>query len=149
VPIMLSNPVPAAGPNYTVTSADGTATAASGDYNALVPNPTTAAFPTGVYNFNRAITVNGDSNIEGNETMTVGLTTAAPPGNPPVVTRTPGTVTIMNDDDIQLSVGDAGVIEGTGGSTNLVFTVFLNSKTSKNVTFNYATADGTALAGSD
>ncbi len=55
-----------------------------------------------------------------------------------VTTRAPG-----------LSIGDAKVSEGNGGSSNLVFTVRLSGAASSPVTVAYATADGTALAGSD
>ncbi|HZQ48310.1 MAG TPA: Calx-beta domain-containing protein, partial [Verrucomicrobiae bacterium] len=48
-----------------------------------------------------------------------------------------------------LSIADASVTEGNVGTTNLVFTVTLTPAISQTVSVNYATADGTAMAGSD
>lgn len=49
----------------------------------------------------------------------------------------------------QLSIGNAAITEGNGGTANLDFAVTLSSAASSNVTVNFATADGTATAGSD
>lgn len=59
-------------------------------------------------------------------------TTAAPPATPP-----------------ELSVADVSVAEGNSGSKVLTFTVALSKAASGPVTLHYATADGTATAGSD
>jgi hypothetical protein len=48
-----------------------------------------------------------------------------------------------------LSVSGASVVEGTGGTASLVFTVTLSPSTGNTVTVNYATGDGTATPGSD
>ena len=48
-----------------------------------------------------------------------------------------------------LSISDCAVLERNVGTTNALFTVSLNSAAALTVTVNYATADGTALAGSD
>jgi hypothetical protein len=48
-----------------------------------------------------------------------------------------------------LAIDDATVTEGNGGTTNAVFTVRLSAPSSSAVTVSYATADGTAAAGSD
>jgi hypothetical protein len=48
-----------------------------------------------------------------------------------------------------LAIADAGVTEGNSGTTNATFTVTLSSASAGTVTVDYATADGTALAGSD
>lgn len=48
-----------------------------------------------------------------------------------------------------LTVGDVTAAEGNGGTTAFVFTVRLSVATGRPVTVNYATADGTATAGSD
>ena len=48
-----------------------------------------------------------------------------------------------------LSIGDVSVNEGQSGSTNATFTVALSAASSQTVTVNYATANGTATAGSD
>lgn len=48
-----------------------------------------------------------------------------------------------------LSVADSSVLEPTGTTATLAFTVTLSSAASKTVTVDYATSDGTALAGTD
>jgi chitinase len=48
-----------------------------------------------------------------------------------------------------LSVADASVLEGNSGTTDLAFTVSLSAASTTPVTVAYATADGTATAGSD
>ncbi|MBE9073063.1 Calx-beta domain-containing protein [Microcystis sp. LEGE 08355] len=50
---------------------------------------------------------------------------------------------------ITLSINDLTVTEGNSGTTNAVFTVSLSSAASTVVTVNYATANGTATAGTD
>jgi subtilisin family serine protease/subtilisin-like proprotein convertase family protein len=49
----------------------------------------------------------------------------------------------------QLSVGDVTIVEGDAGTANAVFTVSLSNPVGDEVTVGYATADGTAMAGSD
>ena len=46
-------------------------------------------------------------------------------------------------------VNDPSVVEGTGGTNAMAFTVALNVPAAQTVTVNYQTADGTALAGQD
>ena len=48
-----------------------------------------------------------------------------------------------------ISIGDAAVVEGDAGSTNAVFTVSLSAVSGEVVSVSYATADGSATAGSD
>ncbi|MCR9256921.1 MAG: hypothetical protein NXI16_12605, partial [Alphaproteobacteria bacterium] len=48
-----------------------------------------------------------------------------------------------------LTVADASVAEGDSGTANLGFTLTLSAAASSDVTVSYATADGTAVAGSD
>ena len=48
-----------------------------------------------------------------------------------------------------LAVNDVAVIEGNAGTANAVFTVSLSDVSTETTTVNYATADGTATAGSD
>jgi chitinase len=61
-----------------------------------------------------------------------------------------GAATIVDNDPLPVvSVSDATVSEGNGGTKNLAFTVTLSAASGKSVTVQYATADGTAAAGSD
>ncbi|GGF69232.1 hypothetical protein GCM10007301_31150 [Azorhizobium oxalatiphilum] len=48
-----------------------------------------------------------------------------------------------------LSVSDASVSEGQSGTTEMVFTLTLSAASATAVSVNYATANGTAIAGSD
>jgi chitinase len=48
-----------------------------------------------------------------------------------------------------ISVGDASIVEGNSGTKQMVFTVSLSQAATGPVTVNYATADGTAMAGQD
>jgi parallel beta-helix repeat protein len=60
------------------------------------------------------------------------------------------TATILDDDaPPALSIADAGGPEGDAGLTNRLFAVTLSTRGGAPVTVDYATADGTAVAGSD
>src|SRR5262249_20105766 len=48
-----------------------------------------------------------------------------------------------------VSIGNATVTEGNSGTTPATFNVTLSAASGQTVTMNYATADGTALGGSD
>jgi hypothetical protein len=48
-----------------------------------------------------------------------------------------------------MSIGDASITEGNSGTKSLTFTVVLSATSSQPVTVTYATANGTATAGSD
>ena len=48
-----------------------------------------------------------------------------------------------------ISIGDASVVEGDSGTVSAVFTVSLSAPSGEIVTVHYATADGSATAGSD
>jgi len=48
-----------------------------------------------------------------------------------------------------ISIADAAVVEGNVGTTNLVFAVTLAAPSAQTITVNYATASGSAAAGSD
>jgi hypothetical protein len=50
---------------------------------------------------------------------------------------------------VRVSIGNASVAEGDGGTVELVFTVTRSGDTTAAVTLNYATADGTGVAGTD
>ena len=53
------------------------------------------------------------------------------------------------DDEPRLSIGDAVATEGNSGTTLLTFTVTLSAAQGEAVTVDYATVDGTAIAGED
>ena len=134
---------PAASQTVTVSyaTANGTATAGS-DYTAASG---TLTFAAGETSKTIAVAVTGDTTIEADETFTVTLSGAS--GAP--ISRAQGTGTIRNDDFPALSINDVTVNEGNSGTTNAVFTVSLSATSPQTITVNYATANGTATAGSD
>ena len=93
-----------------------------------------------------AVSVNGDSLDEVNETFTVALSNPASA----TISDGSGTGTITDDDPApSLSMGDVSLTEGNAGTTTATFTVSLGTASAKTVTFDWATAPGTAAAGVD
>ncbi|MBT9549783.1 MAG: putative Ig domain-containing protein [Hydrogenophaga sp.] len=126
--------------NFTV---GGTAT--SGTDYAAVTSP--LVIPAG--NTTGTITVNptADATIETDET--VSLTLAAGTGYT-VGVPTSATGTLLNDDLPTLTINDVTLAEGNAGTTNATFTVSLSEPAGPGgVTFDIATANGTATAGVD
>ena len=123
-------------------TADGTATAGN-DYTVTSG---TATIVAGLTQTSVTVPVLGDTLAESNETLTLNLSN---PANASLST-TSATGTITNDDAAPgLSVANTSVAEGDAGSANLVFTLILSTTSALDVTVEYATADGTATAGSD
>jgi PKD repeat protein len=122
-------------------TSDGTAVAGS-DYLAASG---TLTFAPGETSKTVAVTILGDTVDELDEQFTLALS------NPTNVTLAggPATGTIVDDEAAELSVGDAAVTEGHTGTVAATFTVTLSSLSDRPVTVNYATANGTATAGSD
>jgi hypothetical protein len=127
--------------NYATTN--GTATAGQ-DYTSASG---TLTFPNGVttQSFNVAIT--NDAVDEPDEAINLTLTNAAGTGS--VGTPATAVLTIIDNDPPALSIDNTAVNEGDSGTANATFTVMLSSPSSQTVTVNYATANGTATAGSD
>jgi hypothetical protein len=124
--------------NYA--TADGSATAGS-DYQTAAG---TLTIPAGQTTGTITVLVNGDRLVEPNETFVVNLSSST---NAIIVDGT-GVGTIV-DDEPRISISDTTVTEGNTGGTNATFTVTLSAAYDVPVTVNYATADGTATAGSD
>jgi Ca2+-binding RTX toxin-like protein len=123
-------------------TSDGTATAGS-DYVGASGDITIAA---GQQTADIAIAINGDTLFENNETFNVTL--SAPVGATAGVTTGFGTIT--NDDAAPtVTITNQALLEGNAGTQNMVFTVSLSAASGLPVTLNYATADGTAAAGTD
>ena len=128
--------------NVTYTTANGTATAGS-DYTAASSN---LVFTPGVTSRTVEITINGDLTTEADETFTVNLSS---PTNVTIADGQ-GVGTITNDDaQASLSINDVAVVEGNSGTRNLTFTVTLAPASTQTVSVAYATANGTAISGSD
>jgi hypothetical protein len=127
--------------NYATSN--GTATVASGDY---VAASGTLSFPAGTTSQTVAVTINGDLLNEANETVNLNLSGATNA----TIADNRGIATIVNDDPLPtLSIADTSVTEANSGTRNVTFTVTLSAASGRSVTVNYATANGTALSGSD
>ena len=134
--------------NYA--TADGTATAGS-DYIAASG---TLTFAAGETSKSINVTIIGDTVKEPDETFYVKLsvpTDSSAAGNSYItIARGQGVGTIKNDDFPMLSVtNDVRLTEGNSGTQLATFTVSLSAAVPFPVTVKYATADGTATAGSD
>ena len=132
----------AASANVTVnwTTADGTATAGS-DYTA---GSGTLTFSPGELTKTLTVPVIGDTTVEPDETFVVNLSN---PSNA-TLAQPQGTGTIRNDDS-RLIIYNVSRAEGNSGTTDFTFTLTLTPPPSQTVTVDWATADGTAIAGSD
>jgi hypothetical protein len=128
-----------------VLVADGTATTADSDYVLPSPNPVVLNWGNGISGAQTFdITINGDTNVEPDETISLTLQnpTGAGLGAP-----TAATATITNDDvaasgNVQFAAGNVyTVLESAGSITINVSRVGGNAGT---VTVNYATSNGTA-----
>jgi large repetitive protein len=120
----------------------GTATPAT-DYVAASGNRTIAA---GATTTTFGVTVNGDVLDEANETFDVTLSN---PGNA-TISDGSGLGTITDDDAApSLSVNDVTIAEGDSGTTIATFTVTLSAASGQAVTFDWASAAGSATASTD
>ena len=122
-------------------TADGSATSNS-DYNSARGS---VEFGAGVTSQAVRVAVRGDTLAEPDEVFRVDLSSprGASIGDGHAVGK------IVNDDAAGLSIDDVTVVEGNAGTVDAVFTVGLSSPAPADVTFDIATADGTAVAGSD
>jgi large repetitive protein len=144
----LSLPVTLSGPSgrevdVDYATSDGTATAGS-DYTATNG---TIVFAAGETSKQIDVTVNGDIQVEGDETFTV---TLSAPFNADLGSSV-ATGAITNDDNVgpKLVVSDAAGLEGNSGTTPIAFTVAMVPVSTSDVTVDYVTSNGTASAGSD
>ncbi|MDX6693123.1 MAG: hypothetical protein QOF02_726 [Blastocatellia bacterium] len=143
--VSLSAPAPAGGVTFDIATQDNTATVADNDYVARALSGQTIAAGQQTYTFD--VTVNGDTAVEANETFFVNVTNVTGV----TVADGQGLGTIQNDDSSPLptlSVNDVSLNEGNAGTTTFTFTVSLSAPApAGGVTFDIATADGTAQDG--
>jgi uncharacterized protein (TIGR03437 family) len=142
--IGLSTPAPAGGVSFNIATQDGTATTADNDYVARSLNRQTITAGQSTYNFD--VTVNGDLSVEPNEIFLVNVTSVSGAS----LDDGQGIGTIINDDSPSLSISDASANEGNSGATTFTFTVTATLPAPPGgITFDIATADGTASAAGD
>ena len=107
--------------NVTVTVNTNSGTAAQNiDFADVVDQVVT--FLPGETSKQVIVKVNGDFDIEGDETLTATLSAATGAQ----IIDSSGTGTITNDDTRVITIADAQVVEGNSGQTDLVFTISLN-----------------------
>src|SRR5207248_2751634 len=141
--ISLSAPAPAT-VTFDIATQDGTATTADNDY--VQRSLTAQTIAAGANSYTYDVTVNGDTVIEPNQNFSVNVSNASGA----TILDGQGTGTIQNDDSPVLSINDVSANEGDSGPTTFTFTVSLTQPAQTGgVTFDIATADGSAIAGSD
>lgn len=135
---------PASSQTVTVDYATAAGTAvANNDYTTTSGQLT---FTPGQTTRTILVPIIGDTNDESDETFTVNLSSAS---NADIIDGV-ATGTIVDDDGLgSLTIADKTVNEGDNGTTIAEFTVTLSPAAASTVTVNYATANGTASAGSD
>ncbi|WP_199744018.1 Calx-beta domain-containing protein, partial [Trichormus variabilis] len=132
--------------NYSIAG-----TAASTDYTGATPGTgKTITFAAGSNKATLTVNPTADTTVEANETVALTLATGT---GYTVGTTTAVTGTITNDDTssaitINLSA-DQTIVEGQTNPQNVTYTVTLSSTSNQTITVQYATANGTATAGSD
>ncbi len=127
-------------------TADDSAQAFNGDYVAVPP--TTLTFTAGEISKTVSVTVNGDTEVEYNgtwsETFFVKLS------SPVSAAIGAGTATgMINDDDDYVVIGDDIVPEGNSGTTQVNLNLSRTGSALGSSSVTWATANGTATAGSD
>jgi len=134
--------------NYSVA---GTATLNT-DYTRIGTGNFTATsgtitFAAGASTATLTIDPTADTVVESNETVALTLATGT---GYTIGTTTAVTGTIVNDDVpvINLSANQT-IVEGNSNPQNVTYTVTLSRSDTRVITVNYATANGTATAGSD
>lgn len=128
--------------NYDIATTNGRATAGS-DY--VARQLLAQVIPAGVTSKTFTVTINGDAVPETSESFTVNVSNVV--GAKVADAQAIGRIT--NDDGAAISIGDVSIAEGDNGTLVATFTVSLFEAAASNVTYNIATSNGTAVAGSD
>lgn len=126
-------------------TADGSATLADADYQAASG---TLTFASSVTTQTLSVNVVGDTEVEPDQSFAVNLSNLVAPAGVTLGTASASGV-IVNDDAASFSISGANVVEGTGGSTTLNFSVSLSAPVKDPVTVQYATVAGSATASAD
>ncbi|HZF09807.1 MAG TPA: ExeM/NucH family extracellular endonuclease [Thermoanaerobaculia bacterium] len=142
--VSLSAPAGPGGVTFDIATANNTATQPS-DYTQK--SLTAQTIPAGSSTYSFTVLVNGDTAPEANETFFVNVTNVTGA----TVADGQGQGTIVNDDAApNLTINDVTLNEGNAGTTTFTFTVSLSAPApTGGVTFDIATADGTAVAPGD
>jgi large repetitive protein len=127
--------------SVSYATADGSATTADSDY---ASTSGTLSFLSGDTTKTVAVTVNGDTKNESDETLFVNLSGAVNA----TISDSQGVGTVANDDSAPtISVDDQIVGEGDAGTTTMTFNVTLSNPSGQTITVDYTTKDGSATTG--
>jgi CSLREA domain-containing protein len=130
--------------NYGITG-----TANTSDYTGATPGTgKTITFAANSATATLTIDPTADTIVEANETVALTLATGT---GYTIGTTTAVTGTITNDDllpNLNLSANQT-IVEGNTNPQNVTYTVTLSKTSTQTITVQYATANGTAIAGSD
>ncbi|QDV50075.1 Calx-beta domain-containing protein [Gimesia fumaroli] len=140
--VSLDNPVDTS-ISVDYTTADGSATSSSSDYQST----------TGTLTFNPletsktiTVSINDENLVELDETFFVNLLNLQSNDANVVLTDNQGSITIRNNDQASVSINDISVDEDAGTA---MLTVSLSHPVATTVSLDFATLDGTALNNSD
>jgi uncharacterized repeat protein (TIGR01451 family) len=136
--VSLSAPAPSTDITFDIATQDNTATTANSDY--VTKSLTGQVIPAGQTTYSFSVTVNGDTNIEPNESFFVNVTNVTGA----TLTDGQGVGTIQNDDVPSLSINDVSLAEGNSLTKTFTFTVSLSAPAPSTVTFDIATQENTA-----
>ncbi|MFM6748372.1 MAG: Calx-beta domain-containing protein, partial [Dolichospermum sp.] len=130
--------------NYSIAG-----TADSSDYTGATPGTgKTITFAAGASTATLTIDPTADTIVESDETVALTLATGT---GYTIGTTTAVIGTITNDDllpNLNLSANQT-IVEGNTNPQNVTYTVTLSNASTQTITVQYATANGTAIAGSD
>ncbi len=130
--------------NYLTADFTAESTQQEPDY---VSKGGTLTFAVGETSKTVTITVNGDTDIESDETFFVNLSGQS---SNATITDSQGLGTIIDDDRPRVTIDDVTVLEGDVGETSIAtFTVSLSKIGTDAISVNYATADGSATTADD
>lgn len=143
IPISIS---PASGGTVTINFAtSGTAVAVT-DYTVSIISPISISAGATTSSIDGSVV--NDSVYSGNRTLT--FTLSSPSSNAQLGASTTLSYTIQDDETMsQATIANASTTEGDSGTSLLTFTVTLSGGSRSTTTVAYATANGTATAGSD
>jgi len=129
------------------TTMDGTALATTNGFNNdYVTTTGQVVFGVGETSKEIRVPVRGDLDDEPDETFSIVLSS---PVGATIGTGTATGTIIDNDASQSASIADAAIVEGDNGVTYLSFTITLTVPASGTTTVDFATADGSAVAGQD
>ena len=146
--ITISNPVDVA-VTVLFNTANGSATTADLDYNAIV-NQTVTFNAGSTTNQIVNVTINNDTKVENDEVYAISIGSLNASMRNVLLGNINGTGTIINDDAATVTLtGGGSANEGNSGTTPRIFTATLNNAVQGGFNVAYTTSDGTATTPSD